>query len=186
MNPNRFSKEGGVLVPASLLVGPPIPVSFSPTPFQPLGVHLPVPRLLVSLGAAHLVLIHLQQCVPTLRRSAEVRNQTQMRSKVSSSKKRSGASEHESSHVPPQGGRGGRPAAISGIGPRIGRSLRFFVHSKEQSIERKKVALPLACPSPRRTGEGILRFALLRELLYFPRKGGNKPRAWREKLVSSP
>ena len=66
--------------------------------------------------------------------------------------------------------------------------LRFFlVCCKVQSTGGgNKLAFPLAFPSRRRKEEGILRFALRRELLYSARTGGDKPRVRRETLGSSP
>ena len=63
----------------------------------------------------------------------------------------------------------------------------FFVCLKKQSTRRKNKlpSLPVF-PPPRRKGEGILRFALRRELAYFARKGENKPRVRRGTLEPSP
>ena len=88
MNPNRFSRESGVLFPVPLFSDSPLLPFFSLIPRPPLGVQLPVPRLLGTLGKAHLLLSHVQQRVPTLRRSAVKGNRPQMHAKGSNANKK--------------------------------------------------------------------------------------------------
>ena len=88
MNPNRSSKESGALFPVSLFSDAPSFPFFLFIPCPPLGVQPRVPRLLETLGTAHLLLSHAQQCVLTLGRSAEAGNRPQMHAKGSNAKKK--------------------------------------------------------------------------------------------------